>query len=265
MNVFIVLASGGLKPQFWANFDFWELLYRPPFTDEGKIWCAEVNRTSALTCQISSECVHCVGFRWPQTTILGKFWLWGAPVPNPFYRRGLIWCAKADRTTTLTRQILSESVHCVGFRWPKTTILGKFWLFGGSCTDPLLPMRAKSGVLQLTHSTRLRVKICLYRFILSPSGGAKPQFLTFFGLQHLVMSTVGGNLRKLNTGAQLQTFPYPTASKSFLYSNVFIVKLWRSKAWCHKRDTKSVSDKKLNFFAAAAADEIRSPPNLVWW
>ena len=27
---------------------------------------------------------------------------------------------------TLTRQISSECVHCVGFRWPKTTILGKF-------------------------------------------------------------------------------------------------------------------------------------------
>ena len=34
LNVFIVLASGGQKPQFWANFDFWGLLYRPPFTDE---------------------------------------------------------------------------------------------------------------------------------------------------------------------------------------------------------------------------------------
>jgi len=27
---------------------------------------------------------------------------------------------------TLTRQISSECVHCVGFRWPKTTILGNF-------------------------------------------------------------------------------------------------------------------------------------------
>jgi len=41
-------------------------------------------------------------------------------------------------------------------------------------------MRAKSGVLQLTHSTRLRVKICLDWFILSLSGGEKPQFLPFF-------------------------------------------------------------------------------------
>jgi len=52
----------------------------------------------------------------------------------------------------------------------------------------------------------------------------KPQFLPFFGLRHLVVSPVGSSLRKLNTGAQLQTFPYPTALKSFLYSNAFMVK-----------------------------------------
>ena len=40
-----------------------------------------------------------------------------------------------------------------------------------------------------------------------------------------VVSTVGGNLRALNTSAQLQTFPYPTASKSFLFSNTFMAKL----------------------------------------
>ena len=33
------------------------------------------------------------------------------------------------------------------FGGQKSTILGKFWHFGGSCTDPLLPMRAKFGVL----------------------------------------------------------------------------------------------------------------------
>jgi len=42
-----------------------------------------------LTRQILSECVHCVGFRWPKTTIFGKFWLLGARVPTPFYRWGL--------------------------------------------------------------------------------------------------------------------------------------------------------------------------------
>jgi len=131
-----------------------------------------------------------------------QFWahfeFWGAPVPAPF---------------SLCRLPVAKNHN-----------FGQIFTFGGSCTDPLLPMRAKSGVLQLTHSARLRVKICLDRFILSHSVGENPQFLPFFGLRHLVMSTVGGNLRKLNTGAQLQTFPYPMASKSFLYSNVFMVK-----------------------------------------
>jgi len=31
-------------------------------------------------------------------------------------------------------------------------------------------------------------------------------------------------MTKLNTGAQPQTFSYPTASKSFLYSDAFIAK-----------------------------------------
>jgi len=53
---------------------------------------------------------------------------------------------------------------------------------------------------------------------------AKTPIFAVFWFWHLVMSTVGGNLKKLNTGAQLQTFLYPTASKSFLYSNAFMAK-----------------------------------------
>ena len=53
-------------------------------TDKGQIWCARANPRSTLSCQISCECVHCVGFWWPKTTILGKFWLLGAPVATPF-------------------------------------------------------------------------------------------------------------------------------------------------------------------------------------
>ena len=38
------------------------------------------------------------------------------------------------------------------------------------------------------------------------------------------MSPLGSDLRKLNTCAQLQAFPYPTASKSLVCSNAFMVK-----------------------------------------
>jgi len=55
--------------------------------------------------------------------------------------------------------------------------------------------------------------------------GRKIPIFAVFGLRHLVMSPIGMNLRKLSTGAQLQTFAYPTASKSFLYSNAFVAKL----------------------------------------
>ena len=109
LNAFIVSASGGQKPQFWADFHFWALLYRPPFTDEGQIRSAIADPRSTLMCQISSRSVYSV---------------------------------------TLCRQ--------------------------------------------------------------------KNQFLPYFGFWHLVVSPIGSSLRNLNTGAQLQTFPYPTVSKSFL-------------------------------------------------
>jgi len=58
-------------------------------------------------------------------------------------------------------------------------------------------------------------KFRLNRFILSPNGGEKAQILLlFFGLWHFVVSPVGGNLRKLNMGAQLQNFPYPSIKSS---------------------------------------------------
>ena len=65
-----------------------------------------------------------------------------------------------------------------------------------------------------------------------------PNFCDFFGLRHLVLSAIGNSLTKLNTGAQLQTFPYPTASKSFLYSNAFM-----AKSGAQTLTFKSVTDK----------------------
>jgi len=72
----------------------------------------------------------------------------------------------------------------------------------------------------------------------------------------------------LSTGAQLQTFPYPTASKSFLYSNAFM-----AKSGAQTLTFKSVTDKQRNrqrdrqtdkrnstFLATPAAGEIRALP-----
>jgi len=60
LNVFIVSASGGQKPQFWTQLTKWGLLYRPSFTDEGQIWCATADLRSTLTCQISYRSIYSV-------------------------------------------------------------------------------------------------------------------------------------------------------------------------------------------------------------
>ena len=100
-----------------------------------------------------------------------------------------------------------------------------------------------------------------------PLAAKNPNFAVF-GLQHLVVSPVGSSLRKLNTGAQLQTFPYPTVSQSFLYSNAFM-----AKSGAQTLTFKSVTDrqtnkrtsrqtKKLKVFGRPVAGEIRAPRNL---
>ena len=70
LNVFIVSASGGQKPQFWANFDILGgscTQYPPPFTDEGQIW-------SMFTCEISSRSVYSVVLWRRKPPIFAVFW-----------------------------------------------------------------------------------------------------------------------------------------------------------------------------------------------
>jgi len=66
----------------------------------------------------------------------------------------------------------------------------------------------------------------------------EPPIFDVFGLRHLVLSPIGNSQAKLNTGAQLQTFAYPTASKPFLYSNAFMAKSGAQSLTC-----KSVTNK----------------------
>jgi len=131
-----------------------------------------------------------------------------------------------------------------------------------SCTDPLLPMRAKFNALEQIRSVRLRAKFHLNRFILLPSGIEKPQFLPFFRLWHLVVSPFGSNLRKLNTGVQLQTFPYPMVSKSFLFSNAFMAKSG-AQTVTFKSVTDRQTDKKLNVFGCPRR-RVKSEPHQTW-
>ena len=95
---------------------------------------------------------------------------WGLLYLPPFTDEGQIWCAIADRWSTFVCEISSRSVYSVALCWRKTPIFA------------------------------------------------------VFGLRHLVLSANGNSMTKLNTDAQLQTFPYPTVLKSFLYSNAFMAK-----------------------------------------
>ena len=110
-------------------------------------------------------------------------------------------------------------------------------------------------------SIRLHAKFCLNWFILSPSVGEKPQFLPFFGLQHLVLSPVGHSLTKLNTGAQLQTFPYSTVSKSFLYSNAFMAKSG-AQSLTPKSMTNRQTEKISTFWPPQR--RVKSEPHQTW-
>ena len=141
-------ASGDQKPQFWANFDtFGRSCTDPRLPTRAKFGVLEQTQGLHLQAKfhLNVLIVSASGGQKPQ------FWtncdFLGATVPTAFTDEGQIWCAKADPRSTLTGQISSECVHCVGFRWPKTTILGKFSHFWGLLYQRLLPMRAKFGVL----------------------------------------------------------------------------------------------------------------------
>jgi len=59
-NLRHILTSGGL-------------LYRPPFTDEGQIWCAIADPRYTLTYQIASQSVYSVALCWRKPQFLPFF------------------------------------------------------------------------------------------------------------------------------------------------------------------------------------------------
>jgi len=83
----------------------------------------------------------------------------------------------------------------------------------------------------------------------SPSGVEKPQFLPFWTSAFTGVASWQQS-EKVEHGQQLQTFPYATVSKSFLYSNAFMAK-WGAQSLTFKSVTGRQTDKqtkKLNVF-----------------
>ena len=62
---------------FGQILTFWGLLYRPPFTNEGQIWCAIAHTRSTFTSEISSRSVYSVVL-WRRITpifaVFAVFW-----------------------------------------------------------------------------------------------------------------------------------------------------------------------------------------------
>ena len=74
LNVFVVSASGGQKPQFWANLDILGAPVPTPFTNEGQIWCPVADLRYTFICEISSRSVYSVVLWLRKTQIFAVFW-----------------------------------------------------------------------------------------------------------------------------------------------------------------------------------------------
>ena len=102
------------KPQLLA---FGGLLYQPPFTDEGQIWCATANQGLHLHAKFHLNVFNVSAFGGQKPQFWANFAFFGAPVPTPFTDADQTWCAIVDPRYTLTCQISSRSVYSVTLCW----------------------------------------------------------------------------------------------------------------------------------------------------
>ena len=203
-----MLASGGQKPQFCANFD-----------------------------------------------------ILGAPVPTPFYQWGPnLVCYSRPKVYTYKPNFIWMCSFVSASSGQRRQFWANFDIFGSSCTDPFY----RWGPNLVCHS-RHTLYVYLRNFVsiglfCRPVAAKNPNFCRFLGLRHLVVLPIGSSLR--NTGAQLQTYPCPTVSKSCLYSNSFMAKSGAQsltfKSVTYKR-TNRQTNKKLNVFGCPGGGWNPSP------
>ena len=109
---------------------------------------------------------------------------------------------------------------------------GQILTFGGSCTDPLLPIRSNlvRRALEETHGVRYVPNFVSIGLFLSPSGSDKTQVFPFFGLRHFVVSPIGSSLRKLDTDAN---FPLSNGIKI-----ISVLQRLHGEMWCKISDVQ---------------------------
>jgi len=159
-----------------------------PLTDPSQIWQETVD-WSMLTCQISFKSIYCVNFQGRKTTLFGKFWHLGAPVPPLLLTRAKYGVLRS----TLTCQISSWSVYSVA-RWKQIisnfTILStlvfcgvaKWWhtnKFERECKSKNLPLLNGIkivSVFQWLHGEIVRINSA-FNSIMSPKQTKNSTFL----------------------------------------------------------------------------------------
>ena len=188
-------------------------------------------------------------------------------VPTPFYRRGPnLVCYSRPKVYTYTRQISSEFVHCVGFRWPKTTILGEILTFLGAPVPTAFYRRGPNVVCYSRRTVYAYVpNFVSIGVFCRPLAVKTPNFCVFWtsafsGVANWLQS------EKDEHGCTTINLPLSNGIKIVSVLQRLHSEIWRTISDVQKRDeqTDRQTDKKLNVLATPAAGEIRAPPNLAW-
>jgi len=108
----------------------------------------------------------------------------------------------------------------------------QFWNFRGLLYPPSSLIRAKCGMREYIQiSSELIYSVAI-------EGWKAPNF-SAFPLEHSLIAPPSGAYTKLNVGAKLQAFPYPTILKAFPWSNTLM-----AKSLAPTLPFKSMTDKK---------------------
>jgi len=156
-------------------------MYRPPSTDEGQIWCVGTDPRSTLTAKfhLNVFIVSASGGQKPQ--FWTNFDIFGVSCIDPLLpMRAKFGVLDQTHGLHLQAKFYRDVFIVLASNGQKPQFWAYFDIFGSSCTDRLLSMRAKFGVLEQTHGIRSPAKFRLDRFILSSSGGEKPPVFVNF-------------------------------------------------------------------------------------
>ena len=129
----------------------------------------------------------------------------------------------------------------------KPQFLANFDIFGCSCTDPFTDEgQIWCAIADLRCTLRCQISSrSVYSVALC---WRKTPIFAVFWTSAFSYVAIWHQSQKVEHRSQPQTFPYPTASKSFLFSNAFMAKSG-AQSLTLKSVTNKQTNKKLNVFA----------------